>query len=173
VSDASTAAAVLDDASNAASTSAAVAGPPTPPASPSLGDDAAHGGGNSGAGAVAAFDFDEIETNIDEVILCFSTKHHAFLREFLLTQHFLFFATRVASATDKLTLVDQKLSELGALLRTRSPAANAQRVMPKKPDFDSIMSTPVAGGARGSTTTVVAPARNAQAAASSEKAAAS
>lgn len=170
VSDASTAAAVLDDASNAASTSAAVAGPPTPPASPSLGDDAAHGGGNSGAGAVAAFDFDEIETNIDEVILCFSTKHHAFLREFLLTQHFLFFATRVASATDKLTLVDQKLSELGALLRTRSPAANAQRVMPKKPDFDSIMSTPVAGGRRGSTTNVVAPARNAQAAPSAEKA---
>jgi hypothetical protein len=143
-----------------------VVSPPTPPASPTLSVDdgptssiGAGGGGGGGGGnggveaAVAAFDFDEIESNIDQVILCFSSKHHAFLREFLLTQHFLFFATRVASATDKLTLVDQKLSELGALLRTRSPAANAQRInaaMAKKPDFDSIMSTPVAGR-RGST----------------------
>lgn len=71
---------------------------------------------------VGAFDFDDIETHIDDLLQCFRPQHHAFLREFLLSQHFLFFATRVASATDKLTLVDHKLTELGALLRTRSPA---------------------------------------------------
>lgn len=156
-------AAHLTTANVATALGGTVVSPPTPPASPTLsvddGPTSSIGGGGGGVGGgaeavVAAFDFDEIESNIDQVILCFSSKHHAFLREFLLTQHFLFFATRVASSTDKLTLVDQKLSELGALLRTRSPAANAQRInaaMAKKPDFDSIMSTPVAGR-RGSTT---------------------
>ena len=60
--------------------------------------------------SVGAFDFDNIDAALNDLLAMFDDKNHDFLREFLLTQHFHFFATHVASSTDKMTLVDHKLS---------------------------------------------------------------
>jgi len=126
--------------------------PPSPP--PSL-------AGSVAPTVIPAFDYDYIETNIDELLLCFKPEHGDFLRSFLLSQFFLFFATHIARSTDTVTLVDQKLSELGALLRTRSPGALKRDAPPS-----AAAAAAAAGSRRVSTST--APRPNANLAGSSE-----
>jgi len=72
------------------------------------------------------FDFDNIERSLPRLLTAFESGHRAFLKVFLQTQQFHFYATRVAGATQKLTVVDHNLDELGTLLKqgghTKQPA---------------------------------------------------